>query len=308
MDKILYIDADTLVTGPLQKLYGTNMGNNLIAAVSDAGAAERKQQLGFSKEEQYFNAGVLLLNLRQIRRENLEPLWLKMVNENQYPWPDQDILNITCRKRVKWLPRQYNSFGPKERGQKETVIHYIVQKPWRNHTVPRFLAWQKARSAFDRRKLRIPKILHIIAIEGEKETVGKFRIRTANAEMLDDFEIHMHCLDLSRIASNASWKSLHLQKKFDELRLAAAKQFIAYTGGVYLDDRLILSQAIDPLLRYDSFSLAWPETKYAICFGSVPEITHKIPNHNRQTQSAPPEILAKIYFRGTLPEPMIRLS
>jgi lipopolysaccharide biosynthesis glycosyltransferase len=270
LTKVLYIDSDTLVLKPLSELYHRRLGKNFLGAVRDPGALDRKQQLGFADHEDYFNAGVLLLNLLEIRKHNLEVQWLRMANETQFPWPDQDILNITCRGKVSWLPPPFNSFGGAVARKDEKVIHYIVQKPWRNHTVPRYKAWSRARRNFDKRMSKIPKILHWIIIENEKEPAGNQARRLANAEILDDFEIHIHCLGSASFTFHPEWRQLFEKRQFTDLRFAAAQHFVTELGGVYISDSVHLLQPIDALLRYKAFTSGFAGHGPPQCFGSIP--------------------------------------
>ena len=286
VDKVLYLDADTLVCGSLERLYANDLKGRLVAAVVDEGAIERKRQLGFEETEGYFNAGVLLLNLAEIRAADLESRWLRMVNETQYIWPDQDILNITCKGAISWLPAEFNRFGAESPHSKDTIIHYIVQKPWRNHTVPRYADWQKARNEYDNRFLRIPKILHVIEIEGVFQHARVLENRERNMSLLDDFELHIHCLSKNRIRENNSWSETFRGKRFDELRHDAARQFIKRNGGVFLDDRIVLSQALDPLLRFDNFHFAVSGKSSLCCFGGIAAASRTAPEETYEPTEA----------------------
>jgi len=268
--KILYLDADTLVQGSLHTLYKRSLGKNLLGAVRDPGAFGRKQQLGFDEREDYFNAGVLLLNLREIRQQNLEIQWLQMVNSTSYVWPDQDILNITCRGKVSWLSPVFNVFGDAQAKKKPRIIHYIVQKPWRNHSVSRYDAWSRARRQFDKQMFKIPKILHWIIIEGEKSPDHRLDRRLANAGLLDDFEIHIHCMTSDRLACQPQWQRLFEKCEFEVLRHEVARHFINQIGGVFVGDSIRLRQPVDALLRHKAFSFAGDGHNFPKCFGSIP--------------------------------------
>ena len=70
VNKIIYIDSDTLIFSDIKELYNTDISSFYLGAVLDIGA---KKQLKKSKQNIdlfYFNAGVLLLNINKIRKEN----------------------------------------------------------------------------------------------------------------------------------------------------------------------------------------------------------------------------------------------
>ena len=81
---------------------------------------------------QYVNAGVLLWNLEEMRKCNLESMFLKLVSTN-YRMMDQDILNKVCFGKIKIIPLRYNVmtklYHPEEKKltiQKQlyTIIEY----------------------------------------------------------------------------------------------------------------------------------------------------------------------------------------
>ena len=56
------------------------------------------------KHTQYFNAGVLLLNLKKIRRDNIEPkLWNFAIDRSPLDFQDQDVLNAVLGNKVKLI-------------------------------------------------------------------------------------------------------------------------------------------------------------------------------------------------------------
>ncbi len=262
VDKILYLDADTLVEGDIRPLYKINLKNNFLAAVGDAGARERKTQLGFTEQEKYFNAGVLLMNLREIRKAQLQRVWLEHVNGTQYTWPDQDILNITCKGRVSFVNIIYNTFGSDNPVKHPKIIHYTVQKPWNNATVPRYDRWQKARADFDQRYLKIPKTWHIIELENSQLSTRIAENRRANAAILEDFTIRIWRKSDLNIEASPYWLYLYERGDFEVLRQMIARRILTEYGGIYVHDEIRLTQPIDHLLAYGSF-LCYQLTQHA---------------------------------------------
>ncbi len=65
VDKVLYMDGDTIVRKGLIDLYNTDISNYTLAAVIEPTVpGYRKEELGLSKDANYYNAGVLLINLK----------------------------------------------------------------------------------------------------------------------------------------------------------------------------------------------------------------------------------------------------
>lgn len=150
-DKIIYMDSDVIVRQDMGELYRkTDLGNNYLAAVSEApieGQAERMKALGCTPGV-YFNAGIILMNLRQIRKDGISQKLMKACEKDYMEFPDQDALNQVCQGRVLPLSPVYNSirtfFLPQYKAdfckiyseelwkmvQREGNIHYTGGKPW----------------------------------------------------------------------------------------------------------------------------------------------------------------------------------
>lgn len=135
-DRLLYLDADTIVNGDLSELYNMDMEDADIVGVKDIGILDiQLQSIGKKHGDPYINAGVLLMNLKQIRERNLSDIWIKLINTRPTSCYDQDVLNATCK--IKLVDNIYNSsistgFAPLDQIK---IAHYaggIADKPWEN--------------------------------------------------------------------------------------------------------------------------------------------------------------------------------
>ena len=120
-DKILYIDADTLVLHDVAELYSTvELAGQLLGVTHDAEivraahthgethAAYFKETLGVQPEE-YFQAGVMLMNLAQMRTEGTTQQLIRGLQKIGAPlYVDQDVLNMVCRGRVKYIAQNWD--------------------------------------------------------------------------------------------------------------------------------------------------------------------------------------------------------
>ena len=113
-DKVFYSDIDIIFQQDLSVLFNTSFPNDeLIAAVLDLAINNEfyfdsplPKHVGKSVND-YFNAGFLLMNLKQLREENMTEEFRRL-SKKKYPQNDQDVLNIACSGRVQWLPSMYN--------------------------------------------------------------------------------------------------------------------------------------------------------------------------------------------------------
>ena len=172
-EKVLYLDIDTVVLQDLKELYKTDLGENYIGGVHSASYVINEKNtkqyydsIGIPDMKYYINAGVILWNLKQIRKENITSKLLAMC-KNQYRFMDQDIINLVCYGKIKHLDFKYNvmtSFKSRfldvpELSQKvydcygkenvenaiihPVIIHYVSdEKPWNNKNIWLGKYWQ----------------------------------------------------------------------------------------------------------------------------------------------------------------------
>ena len=119
IDKIIYLDCDLIVKKDITELWDASMERNAIAAVPDCGimtsAKSRKQKrqcIGLTGEDLYFNSGVLMIDLAEWRKNNYARKLLSLVQEHSYPHHDQDALNAFFYHRWTALPLEWNVIPP----------------------------------------------------------------------------------------------------------------------------------------------------------------------------------------------------
>lgn len=171
VDKILYTDIDVLFQDELTKLWEVDLEGCVLAAVKGMVNCSDKWEWNSDRSYwhclddmrgNYINSGVLLLNLAEVRRRNLEEAWNKWAQEKLY-YQDQDILNLTCKGLIRYLPLRYNCFAYigeedrvrlaregifteeecREAAKRPAIIHYAGDKPWKRYdTGLGFLWWE----------------------------------------------------------------------------------------------------------------------------------------------------------------------
>lgn len=109
VERFLYLDCDTIVEASLDGVFNMRM-NNACAVVLDSLAVSYKKCLGFDREEPYFNAGMLLINVSEWNKKNYTEKLLLMLQDPQYIHAniDQDYLNLLLRGDVMVLNPKYN--------------------------------------------------------------------------------------------------------------------------------------------------------------------------------------------------------
>ena len=141
-DKAIYLDADLILVGDISELYNTNIEGKLVAAINDklvssvpTFAAYANNAVGISADE-YFNSGVLVMNLKKFREDDIETKFLDLLKTYNFDTvcPDQDYLNVLCRNDKVLLHTGWNKMPLEEPGFDYTtlkLLHYnSFEKPW----------------------------------------------------------------------------------------------------------------------------------------------------------------------------------
>lgn len=170
-EKCIYLDGDLVVNCDVEELFEIDLKENYLAAVKDVGMqcgkgdyyTEHQKEIGFSSMRGYFNAGVLVFNLKQIREDKITDRLLYAIRR-RYTIEDQDILNVICKDRIYYLPVKYNmftafigsdefkntyNFSEEEKLYVEknsiSILHFAggSDKPWKNLRCKKAYVWWK---------------------------------------------------------------------------------------------------------------------------------------------------------------------
>ena len=132
-ERVLFLDSDVIVNSDLTEFYNADLAGIQSAAVQDYGLLSVIKQnyniaisnnsnekvstseyflqirkWGSDDINRYFNSGVLLLNLSEMRKNNSEQKMLNILSCEKLAFPDQDCFNICFHDSVKIMPMKYN--------------------------------------------------------------------------------------------------------------------------------------------------------------------------------------------------------
>ena len=154
LERVLYLDPDLIVNGPLKHLYEMPMPEYYFAAASHTGPFMRKMnglRLDMKDGSPYINSGVMLMNLALLRKEqNYEDVFRFIDRRKNFLiLPDQDIISSLYGSKIFVLdPFRYNMtewlyqlHAPFERDldlawvrKHSIIIHYCGRnKPWKEN-------------------------------------------------------------------------------------------------------------------------------------------------------------------------------
>ena len=121
LEKIIYVDCDTIINNDIALLYQYNIENSLFGVIKDIGLIYKgainkidekyfHNVLKLDNYSNYFNAGVLLYNLAKIR-DNKSDVFDVVKKIKKPKFHDQCYLNAFAKGQVTYLPFEWNFFG-----------------------------------------------------------------------------------------------------------------------------------------------------------------------------------------------------
>ena len=148
--KVLYLDSDIIVNGPIRELYDTDLGDAYAGAIEDPGF-DRHDKLRMDRSSRYFNSGMMLINLAKWKEIGLQKKVIDFIEHNPDAiwFPDQCGLNSIINGKWKKVPLKFNQLSSifsngfdekfdcfsreelQEARTKPVIIHYTSgSKPW----------------------------------------------------------------------------------------------------------------------------------------------------------------------------------
>ncbi len=139
-DKIVYLDCDLVVLGDISELYHTNLRGNIFGAGPEQFVQNTPEFRLYAEKalgvdpSGYVNAGVLVVDLEQFRKEKIEEQFVDLITRFDFDLldPDQAYLNYLCRDRIHILPNGWNKEPmPLPCEGDMNIVHYaLYKKPW----------------------------------------------------------------------------------------------------------------------------------------------------------------------------------
>jgi lipopolysaccharide biosynthesis glycosyltransferase len=169
LERFIYVDIDTLCDVDLGELAELDMGNSPAGLVPEAPLAKAvdrfvAKQLGDSPVEPYFNAGVILVNAAEWRRQKIAEQCLNYIAAHRPAFHDQAALNYVLHRKAFILDAKFNCIANARKnwpalnrpwGQTCRLIHFLdYPKPWDlfgEFVHPQYRLW---RSVLDKTEMK----------------------------------------------------------------------------------------------------------------------------------------------------------
>jgi lipopolysaccharide biosynthesis glycosyltransferase len=183
LDKVLYLDSDTLVLSSLRELWN-KLPYEDYAIVGSCPHPSDRELLEKALREQKLNpkgrfpcrinSGVLLLDLRRIREENLLSQSISWLREHNglARFPDQDAINAAFRGRILMCETRYGTYSRNEaewsaydKSEKERDIHDPTKSTIPDIPYAVILHFVCPYKPWNQKLRRIAEVLHLSVME-----------------------------------------------------------------------------------------------------------------------------------------------
>lgn len=138
LQKVIFLDVDMIVLEDISKLWHTDLGNNIVAAVQDQfiqivsrwGGIANYQQFNLDPETKYFNAGLLVMDIKKWKEQNITDEILLCLDKNKENAKFQDQYGLNAVLANKWLELDplWNRFAYSKE-DRPYLIHFTGRKP-----------------------------------------------------------------------------------------------------------------------------------------------------------------------------------
>src|SRR5205807_1720070 len=142
--RLIYLDCDVLVFRDLSELFDLELSHGkILAAVPDSETLTLScdsqavaDAMNLPADRLYFNSGVMLLNLYELRKQNFTKQSLEFLKNwrGYYRFHDQSAFNFLLQGWIDELPEYWNRaswrFDAQQNNDLDCVLHYTSLAPW----------------------------------------------------------------------------------------------------------------------------------------------------------------------------------
>lgn len=152
VSKAVYLDADIVILRDLSRLFQINLEGKCIAGVKDPHVIKQGYLEEIGRESllnRYINAGVLIMDLKKMRENDIEGKLFSMTLSlgKNARYQDQDAINFVLEEDIKHIDKKYNFMSDHRHGIGQFfispfIVHYNgAGKPWDSDAKAKY--WNK---------------------------------------------------------------------------------------------------------------------------------------------------------------------
>src|SRR3954468_4967533 len=141
--RLIYLDCDVLVFRNLGPLFDLELSpGKVLAAARDSETLSLADdspliadEINLPREGAYFNCGVMLMNLDELRKQHFFDRAVEFLNKkSSYRFWDQSAINFLLYGQIDELPEYWNRaswrFDAQQNNDLDCVLHYTTSAPW----------------------------------------------------------------------------------------------------------------------------------------------------------------------------------
>lgn len=121
-DRVISLDCDTIINDSLEPIFQMDLDGKWFAAVKEPFKTELY-------DRNYYNGGVIVYNLEQMRKDGAVAQLVDLLNREQLAFIDQDALSRFTEKSAE-LPVRYNETMFTGLTDNPAVVHYAAIGDW----------------------------------------------------------------------------------------------------------------------------------------------------------------------------------
>ena len=119
IDRVLWLDPDTIVCDDISDLWNVEIDHKYFAAVEEV--RNHNHSL-----KPYFNAGVMMMNLKKFRDDGMDQKVIDAINSTPYEHLEQDALNYLCHMHIRSLPSCYSDSFVSAPCEHPRIKHFLA--------------------------------------------------------------------------------------------------------------------------------------------------------------------------------------
>ncbi len=132
VDKVLYLDCDSVINQSLDELWSIDITGYYVAGVSDTVSNNTKTRINLNETNKYINAGMLLINLKKWREEDIENSFIKFIDSygGTVFHHDQGTINGVLNKKMLVIHPKFNAMTTFFTMSKREIMQYYGLKDY----------------------------------------------------------------------------------------------------------------------------------------------------------------------------------
>ena len=125
-NKVIHLDADTIVNDSLKDMWDIDLEGKWYAMCQEYNG--RYKPFG----NRYYNAGIMLINLKQLRKDDIQDQMVNYLNTVRQPWCEQDAFNKFGLEHNKIVDMdvRFNENMMTGFTDRPAIIHYCAVRDW----------------------------------------------------------------------------------------------------------------------------------------------------------------------------------